>query len=216
MYRPNYINTTPIQLVDATAPYTDGLILTSANHQQDISTSSAKRYYSMTEQVYPQSISVNGWMQLDHLSGGHLVLLGATLQSPEMDAGGDFTTAYLRQLSFSGLLHTNTTSVVDDLHLFTWTGIASSTPPNNAGYKAVSNYTILSSGGRRCSCNDSFVLTSDNFAFDSSFDFSIPHVVACGYGIYNPTATQADAVQCRFSMTASQHLHERPVFDPSR
>ena len=211
MYRPNYINTTPIRQVDVAIPYSNGLVLTRAAHQQNVSADNFRWYYRLSDTVYEQSVSVSDWMRCDHIDGGHVILLGAMLRSPEMDAGGDFTTAYLRNVSFSGLLHTNTTALVDKLHMFTWTAVTPTAVSNNAGLSSVGNYNILSCGGRQCDVDKSFILTEDNLAVTPH-----PYALAVGFGIFNPTTTVADAVDVKFTLNANQHLHERPCFDPSR
>ena len=215
MYRPNYVNTTPIAICDAASPYSDGLVLTRANHEENVSANAPKNYYRLSDIVFPQSVTANDWMRIDAISGGHVVLLGAMLECPEWSYPDKFSTAYLRNVSFSGLLHTNTTSLVDQLHLFTWTGLTGTAASDNAGRYQCRNYNLLSAGSRQCNTEKSFILAADNFGFSSS-ELSHNHAVVVGFGIFNPTTTVASAVDVRFTLTASQHLTERPAFDPSR
>ena len=112
MYRPNYINNLPIQFTDPAVPYSNGLALTQATHQENVATNTHKKYYRLSDTVFTQSFCINNWMRIDHLAGGHIVLLGAMLQSPEI-AAGNFDTGILRDVSFNGLVHTNTDSLKD-------------------------------------------------------------------------------------------------------
>ena len=210
MYRPNYINTTPIQHVDPLTPYNDGISLTRTTHQNSVSTDGAKVYAGLAEAVFPDSFAINSWMRIDHIDGGHVCLLGARLASPEI-AAGNFDTGILRTVSFSGLLHSNT--ALDTLHTFVWVGLGSGGALQNGGISHTRNYSILFAGGKQCSNEKSFILSQDNGAFDSGVS---GYVVIVGFGIYNPGTIVADAVQCRFSLNAHQHLTEKPVFDPSR
>ena len=216
MFRPNYIQQTPIMIADPASPYSDGLILTQANHQVNIAANEHKNYYRLSQSVYDQSITTNDWLRMDTLAGNHAVLLGVMLSSPELEAGGTFDTAILRTVSFNGLVSaSNVGDLNNGLQTFVWTGMSRTDAPDNAGIKVTRNYNILSAGGQCHSVDKSFILATDNFAIAPEI-VSIPHAVVVGFGIYNADDTAATTVQCRFTMTASQHLHERPTFDPSR
>ena len=215
MFRPNYINTTPIMIADPAAPYSDGLVLTQTTHQENIAANTTKNYYRLSDTVYPNSISVNDYMRINTLAAGHVVLLGAMLHSPEFDVGATFDTAILRTVSFNGLVSSSNAADLDNgLQSFVWTALTGTAPSNNAGVFQCRNYTILSAAGQCHSVDKSFILATDNFSATSLASQS--HAVVVGFGIYNASSVNASVVQCRFSMTASQHLHERPTFDPSR
>ena len=215
MFRPNYINTTPIMIADPASPYSDGLILTQANHQENIAANTTKNYYRLSDSVYPNSISVNDWFRMDGLAGNHVVLLGAMLYSPEFAEGATFDTAILRTVSFNGLVSaTNYNDLDNGLQTFVWASLTGTAASNNAGVYQCRNYTILSAAGQCHSVDKSFILATDNFSATPLASTS--HAIVVGFGVYNASSQNATTVQCRFSMTASQHLHERPTFDPSR
>ena len=215
MFRPNYINTTPIMIADPAAPYSDGLVLTQANHQENIAANTPKDYYRLSDSVYPNSISVNDWFRMDTLAGNHVVLLGAMLHSPEFDEGATFDTAILRTVSFNGLVSASNYNDLDNgLQTFVWTALTGTGASNNAGVYQCRNYSLLSAGSQCHSVDKSFILATDNFSATSLA--SQAHAIVVGFGVYNASSQNATTVQCRFTMTASQHLHERPAFDPSR